>query len=213
MSENKSMRKRWIVFLLLAGTVDGLGSHTAVADVLLNACEVATIWFFAFDAARAGRGWLFAESLTRAFERHALFVLALIGAGMVGFGGSVVLIDRVGSALVYVVIASSIGRQGHRIGSRRLAGWEYREELYFGALGSLVALLAAAGVTIALGQIPNALELLLIVTPVGLIALSDEPMYVRLEPYVRRYFAESRRRNSQLLAHAQVNGQQGGMAT
>jgi hypothetical protein len=207
MREGTSMSKRWIVFLLLFGTIDGLGPHTATADVLMSACEAATVWFFAFDAARAGRAWLFAETLTRAFERQTLFVAALIAAAMIGFGGTAVIIDRTGSTLLYVVLGCSIARQGHRIGSRRLAGWEYQDELYFGALGSLAASLAAAGVTIALGQIPNAVELLLIVTPVGLIALSDEPLYVSLEPYVRQYFMEVRKRESQLRANALVNGQ------
>lgn len=186
------LKQRWFWFFVASGAFDGLGYQDTGGLLLGYACGAAALWFWGFDRARNDRANLFADVLSPANERWILFAAALIGLLLAS--SSSTMVERAGAVTVSLVIARSIVRQGYRIGSRQLSAAEYMDELKYGALGKLATALFAFAVSVIAAETAGVIILVLMVTPIGLIAISDEPLYLRRDDYVRRYFRREYRR-------------------
>lgn len=186
-----NVRKRWILFLIIGASFDGLGYQGPIGVVLGEFFFALSAWFAGFDYARIGRSHPLEDVVTHEWERRTLFVLSALSA-LLMLAPSVVA-ERAGAASLYVFIGIIIARQGFRLGGRSLSARDWADEIKFGALRNLAVMCLVIGVIDVLGQLPDVTELVLLIAPIGVMAISDEPMYLSTGPYVRRYFKRQHR--------------------
>lgn len=185
---------RWWL-LLLAATVPWLDGYRGTASMLwLELFPAVAFWYWGFDRARRGEPQVLDGLRRLDTQRRALFVLAVVGASMMLVGVHHLELARRGEEMLYLAAGFTIKRQGYRIGGKRLEGWEYAEELKYGALGNIVIMLLVAAVVLATSAVVNAFELAMFVAPIGLIALSDEPLYGNEEAHAMRGLIRIHRR-------------------
>jgi hypothetical protein len=186
--------KRWFWIWLVAETPMALG-YDGLGFVLLRQVGLAvSAWFFGFDFARARELRFIEDIVRREAVRLALFAIAMFAAVLVIAGGHNAAVVDAGTAILYGVMGATIARQGWRVGGRRLEGWEYRDEFLYGALGSVLVMCLAGLAVIAVGDAPGILATLLMVSPIGLIAIADEPLYPTRRRYAKRFFIRQYRR-------------------
>lgn len=186
--------RRWLLVAFIAEAPMALGYDRVGAALWQQVALAAAAWLFGFDFARA-RQLRFIEDIVRTERaRVALFVVAVLSAVVVIVGGTNVRVVDAGTATLYAVMGATIARQGWRIGGRRLAPWEVRDELLYGALGVVIAMCVAGCAVVVVGDRLGVIELLLLVSPIGVIAMSDEPLYPTRHRYAKRFFIRQHRR-------------------
>jgi hypothetical protein len=185
---------RWWIVLLACPFPWLFGYHGTFGLLSDKVFPAVGFWFWGFDRARRGKPRLFDGALTRESERVLLFAAATIAAVIMVAGSQHQEVARRGEELLYLAIGFTVMRQGYRIGGRWFERWEYVEDVLYGSLGDVVVMLVLASVFIAKGETVGALQLALVIAPMGMIAVSDEPSYVNLERYVGRYLTRMYRR-------------------
>jgi hypothetical protein len=193
---------RWWM-LIVASTMPWLLGYTGTTSLLiLNLGPAVGFWFWGFDRARRGKPRLFDGATSRETERVALFVIAVLAAATMVAGSHHQEVARRGEEMLYLAAGFTIKRQGYRVGSKRLEWWEYRDELRYGALGDVVVMLVVAAVIMAAGGTVGAGGLAMVVVPMGMIAVSDEPSYGDEGAHAMRFLIRMQRRRNGVLDEA-----------
>lgn len=183
----------WV--LLVVSAVPALDGYTGTASMLwLKLFPAVGFWWWGFDRARRGERQALDRLRRLETQRWALFGCAVVGAAMMVAGAHHMQLARRGEEVLYLAAGFTIKRQGYRIGGKHLARWEYLDELKYGALGNIAVMMLIAAVVLGTGEVVNAIELAMFVTPIGLIALSDEPLYGNEEMHAMRGLIRLHRR-------------------
>lgn len=171
-------------------------------SAIVRALAVPGLWFLGFLPARRGRPRLFRGIFSHVTERWFLFVIAAVGALTATVSGWVGGFPPGGETLLFLAAALTIKRQGYRVGSKRMERWEYRDELVYGALGDMVVMLLVAATAATVTGGLKSIALAMMVVPIGLIAISDEPLYGNEERHALRGLIRIHRRRNGVLDQA-----------